>query len=171
MWNRTKAAFSLVEVVIAVGIFTAALIPVLYFALSSNRGAYSLNKHMMAGQIAASVIDRYLGLPYDEARRQILATTGPQPVVGAAGAAGEAGALVPGDGAGARALVEADLPRLFRSFRYEVGLEDGDGDEEGRLFTIVVRVSWLMLEEDERTREHLLLRAIKHHEQPPPPAP
>lgn len=59
-----NSGLSMIELLIGVTIFGLAMLPLMWLGTTQTRGAYSIGKHMMAGQIAASFLDRIHALPY-----------------------------------------------------------------------------------------------------------
>lgn len=61
-----KQAFSLVELLIGILIFSLAVLPLVWVGQKQTSSAFSAGKHMMAGQIAASFMDNMLKRPFEE---------------------------------------------------------------------------------------------------------
>ena len=56
----------MIELLVAVTIFGLAMVPLMWMGGQQSRGVYSVGKHMMAGQVAASILDRILSNSYEE---------------------------------------------------------------------------------------------------------
>lgn len=62
----TKKAFSMIEILFAICIFTLMVLPMLFLASSQNRNAYSVTKHLIANQIASTFLDEIMAKTYNE---------------------------------------------------------------------------------------------------------
>lgn len=174
--RRGRAGMSLMEVLISVVVVGLALVPFLTMTFSTSKQIASVGRHLVAAQVARSVMDRLLDLPHDECRREAEALMaagemaveadpewGPSlaatvaPSGGAAGGAGAADAPVGGIDEGARA-------RLFQDMRYAVQvLPAPTPAEQGRLFLLEVTVTWT----PDRTgsvRQFYRIKTIKYQE-------
>ncbi len=161
---------SLMEVLISVVVVGLALIPFLTMTFSTSRQIASVGRHLVAAQVARSVMDRLLDLPHDECRREAEALM----------AAGEmaveadpewgpslAATAEPAGGAGggpAGAIDEGARTRLFQDMRYAVQvLPAPTPEEQARLFLLEVTVSWT----PDRTgsvRQTYRIKTIKYQE-------
>lgn len=139
---RLRSGLTLIEVMIGVMILTFGMLPLLNLSSTTTRTAYAGTRHLLAGQIAASVLDRLSGLRFDACRAAATALAGSRSVLGdpelvsvlEAGDIGSTGAKTIGD----------DLKRQLRSFEFGVVLEEPRAaSEKGQLFTMVVSVTWL----------------------------
>ena len=65
--NQKKRAITLIEILIAVTILGIGIIPVMTLMLSSRSDAQTLQYHMMAGELAASTLDKIMALEYRQA--------------------------------------------------------------------------------------------------------
>ena len=48
----------MIELLLGIGIFALAILPLIWLGDNQNKNAYSVGKHMMAGQLATSFLDR-----------------------------------------------------------------------------------------------------------------
>ncbi|HOY67857.1 MAG TPA: prepilin-type N-terminal cleavage/methylation domain-containing protein [Candidatus Ozemobacteraceae bacterium] len=154
---------SMIEILVGLVIFSLAMVPLLSFSFTTTRGTHSVGKHMMAGQLAASLMDRLLARPYDEAlvqakelaaKRWMDALDDPLLV-----SMLDHSAL-----AAHRSDIEQDLRKSFRFFQTNVAVKEGSGDEAGRMFLLTVEVSWRIDDGSEKSRQSLDLKAIKYRE-------
>lgn len=146
----------MLELLMGVVIFTFAMLPLISMGISTNRGAYSVGKHMMAGQLAASLMDRILALPYDEALKRTKS--------GSSGKILDDSLLVDILKQGAIAgspRVKTDLDRSFTNFTYDIA---ASAEEKSETFEISIKISWRVDEGKEDTRQFMVLRALKFKE-------
>lgn len=163
-----RPGLGMIEILIAITVFSLGMLPILALTTGTSRLAWSESKHLVAGQLAAGLLDRLLALPFATCRDQALALALPRGVLADPGLASVARGLgtaaTPGGGAGDD---EADLTRLLRSFTVEVGLDEpGEAAERDQLFTVAVTVSWLVDESHAESRQRFTLAGIKYLEHP-----
>lgn len=139
MTNR-RCGLSMIELLVGVTIFGLAMMPIMWLGTSQTRGAYSVGKHMMASQVAASFIDSLLGLPYKKCREKIETLKGQ----GRTGVlenqdlqATLQGVTDPG--------IHADMETSFRFFQYEFNYEE---DEPARILRLNIEVFYRINEGD-----------------------
>jgi len=151
-----RRGWSMLELLVGIVIFSFAMLPLLSLGISTSRGAYSVGKHMMAGQIASSMMDRLLGLSYEDCQKEIKSKASgnvmddpmlvdilKQPAL-----SGSSG-------------VKTDLDRSFTNFKYELS---SSKEEDTRVFEITVKVSWRVDEGKEDSRQFMILRSLKFKE-------
>ena len=150
-----RHGWSLLELLVGIVIFTFAMLPLLSLGMSTSRGAYSVGKHMMAGQIASSLMDRLLGLSYEDCLKEIKSKVAgnvmDDPLL----------ADILKQPAMSGASVKNDLDRSFKNFKYELS---SSKEEESRVFEITVKVSWRVDEGKEDSRQFMILRSLKFRE-------
>lgn len=130
----------MLELLLGIMIFSLAMLPMLSLSTSSTRGAFSVSKHMMAAQIAQSLLDRFLGLTYDECLKAVAdAGKGKNPV---------------GDDLKLQQVLQdttldanrqnmlADFERAFAGFTWSVGSVEGDGADKGQVVLVRVEVNY-----------------------------
>ncbi len=76
------------ELLVGICLFSLAILPLIWLSTSQTKGAYSVGKHMMAGQLAASYLDNMLKLPFDECLKKIKSLKGKKEKVVKDGALG-----------------------------------------------------------------------------------
>lgn len=140
--RSVRSGLTLIEVMIGAMILTFGMLPLLNLSSTTTRTAYAGTRHLLAGQIAASVLDRLSALRFEACRAAATALSGPRSVLAdpelvSVLEAGDFGST------GARTIGE-DLKRQLRSFEFGVVLEEPRAvGEKGQLFTVVVSVTWL----------------------------
>lgn len=147
----------MIELLIGIVIFSLAMLPLLSLAMSSSRGAYSVGKHMMAGQIAQSLVDRFVNLPFDESQIKVSETS----------KLGKINLLEDDDLKSALTTIgnEAiswDLNRQFKNFTYEVIMREPSGEDKGKMFLVAVKVGWRVDEGKESSRQFMTISSIKY---------
>ncbi|MBI3037816.1 prepilin-type N-terminal cleavage/methylation domain-containing protein [bacterium] len=140
-----RLAFSMIELLIGIVIFSLAMLPLLSLAMSSSRGAYSVGKHMMAGQIAqesqikvseTSKLGK-INLLEDDDLKSALTTIGNE-------------------------AISWDLNRQFKNFTYEVIMREPSGEDKGKMFLVAVKVGWRVDEGKESSRQFMTISSIKY---------
>ena len=154
---------SMFEILFGFVLFSFAMLPLLMFGQRSSRGAYSVGKHMMAGQIAAGLMDRCLALPYKDCLKTVEAFE-KQGLTKVVDAPFIMDVIQHADLVATKKKIEEDLKRSFRSFKFTVSKVDGKGTEKGEVFRINVEVSWLINDSSEDTRHSIFLQALKFKE-------
>ncbi len=146
----------MLELLVGIVIFSFAMLPLLSLGISTSRGAYSVGKHMMAGQIASTLMDRLLGMPYADCLKEIKDK--------AAGNVMDDPLLtdvLKQPGLSGSDAVKNDLDRSFKHFKYELS---SSREEDSRIFEITVKVSWRVDEGKEESRQFMILRSLKFKE-------
>lgn len=151
-----RHGWSMLELLVGIVIFSFAMLPLLSLGISTSRGAYSVGKHMMAGQIASTLMDRLLGLSYEDCQKEIKGK--------ASGSVMDDPLLVDvlkQPALSGSAAVKNDLDRSFKFFKYELS---SSKEEDARVFEITVKVSWRVDEGKEESRQYMVLRSLKFKE-------
>jgi len=151
---------TLIEVMIGVMILTFGMLPILNLTSTTTRTAYSGTKHLMAGEIAASVLDRLSALSFEKCRAAALALKGSKKVLADSELTS---VLEAGDfgSTGARTIGE-DLKRQLRSFEFDVTIEEPrTAAEKDQMFTILVCVTWQDDEKERSSNRRYELGAVK----------
>ncbi len=158
---RRCDGFSMLELLLGVVIFSFAMLPMLSLSMSSSRGAFSVGKHMMATQIAQSLLDRYLAMKFDEAHNLLKGGPVRQEVVKDPALLEilELPAI-----ATAKTGIHDDFLRAFRNFKYEVLMTDGSGADAGQAFLVRVKVEWLVEEGTTKTQQFMSVAGIKYRD-------
>ncbi|NLI76803.1 MAG: hypothetical protein GX442_10225 [Candidatus Riflebacteria bacterium] len=168
---------SLMEVLISVVVVGLALVPFLTMTFSTSKQIASVGRHLVAAQVARSVMDRLLDLPHDECRREAEALMaagemaveadpewGPSLAATVAPAGGAAAGGAAAGGGGSAGIDEGARTRLFQDMRYAVQvLSAPTPEEQTRLFLLEVTVSWT----PDRTgsvRQSYRIKTIKYQE-------
>lgn len=167
MSKRISAGLTLLELLLGVIIFSLAMLPLLSLTQSSTEGAYSISKHLIAGQICSNILDRILTMPFEKglsecetiAGKEFDLLTKPNLILD-----DKTGPLISG-----LAAPDAKTPSFANSlnknletFKYSVGIEKSQvSAEENEEFLVIVVVKWM---EDPKTERTLSRRAIKFKE-------
>lgn len=157
--RRGVSGLSMIEITIAVMVFAAAMIPVIMLTTTTTRRTFSMEKHLVAGQFAAGVLDRLLAMGFAECRQAIAKESYPRKVLD------DPLMKVPG-GAGKGGGFSESLAKTFKEFQYEVKVTDpSKADEKDQMFTITVFVDWPADPGSKVTRQ-FSLNGVKFHENP-----
>jgi hypothetical protein len=158
--QRHRHGFSVLELLLGVVIFSFAMIPMLSLSMSSTRGAFSITKHMMGTQIAQSLLDRYMAMPFDQARTTL--TTG---VKGEVVKDPELLKILEMPAiASAKSKIHDDFLRAFKGFVYEAGISDGTGPDAGQAYLVRVKVAWALDEAPSRMDQQMTVAAIRYRD-------
>jgi prepilin-type N-terminal cleavage/methylation domain-containing protein len=149
-----RKGLSMIELLIGIVIFGLAMVPLMHMGTTQTRGAYSIGKHMMAGQVAAGFLDSLLGLPYKECVEKVkeLSDKGKVPVLDEENLQKNLQAV--NDPA-----VEKDMKTSFRHFKFKF---DHSVDESNLILRIDIEVFYRVDEGNEDTEQSLRLSALKH---------
>ena len=157
--NKRKFAgrgMSMIELLVGVTIFGLAMLPLTWMGTTQTRGAYSVGKHMMAGQLAASFIDSLLGLPYktclekidkllDRGKIRVLDDEELQKTLETITDAG----------------IQKDMQTSFRYFRCQYGYTH---TESKRILRLDLEVFYRVEESDEKSEQSVKLSVLKFGE-------
>ncbi|HNV70708.1 MAG TPA: hypothetical protein PKO06_13490 [Candidatus Ozemobacteraceae bacterium] len=156
----------MIEVLIAVVVLATAMGPILFLTMRTTSQAYSTTKHLIAGQFAASLMDWLLvENSYEQCKKMIDQSGGKQfrilddPLF--QDALFIKPAMAATTGGQDKQDMEEDLGRVLKSFHYEVSQKAGTDD---KMVLVTVKVSWLMNEDQEASRQFLTRKAIKFRE-------
>ncbi len=159
-----RRGMTMLELLVGLVIFSFAILPILSFGTTTTRTTYITGKHLMAGQIASSLLDRLMAMPYEEALAEAerLRGLGNAKVLEDPWLANilEHQALAAG-----RRVLEDDLAKSFRFFEFKVGIDkDTTAGAADRMFLLTVFVSWRVEEGDEKSRTALILQGVKFND-------
>ena len=146
----------MIELLIGVTIFGLAMLPLMWLGSTQTRGAYSIGKHMMAGQIAASFIDNLLSLPYKGCHERVkeLAARGKIKVLDDEDLQKTLQAV--GDES-----IQNDMETSFRHFRYQFGFSI---DEAAKILRLDLEVFYRVDEGDPKSEQSVKLSVLKYGE-------
>lgn len=149
-----KKGLSMIELLVGVVIFGLAMVPLMWMGTTQTRGAYSIGKHMMAGQVAASFLDSLLGLPYEECFEKVkkLSSQGKLKVLDAEDLQQTLKAI-------ADASIEKDMETSFRFFKYKF---DYSVNEESMIIRLDIEVFYRVDEGSEDSEQSVKLSVLKH---------
>ncbi|MBF0543611.1 MAG: hypothetical protein HQM08_04220 [Candidatus Riflebacteria bacterium] len=156
----SREAMTMLELLLGIVIFSFAMLPLLWMGASTGKAAYSVGKHMMAGQIAAGQIDRLLSLPYEDCKKKIEETPGEKSVMDDPLFT----QILSHPTFSASNEMRNDLEKSFKNFKFEWSKKEASGQEQGTMFEIAVKISWLVDEGDLNSRQSIVLRTIKYKE-------
>ncbi len=161
--RRKRGGMSMIEILVGLVIFSLAMIPLLSFGFTTTRGTHSVGKHMMAGQLAASLMDRLLAKPYDEslANAKALASKGWSDALSDSLLVS---ILDHASLAAKKSEIERDLRKSFRFFQTRVIVKNASGNDADRMFLLTVEVSWRVDDGSESSRQSIDLKAVKYRE-------
>lgn len=154
MHRKKRKALSMIELLVGVVIFGLAMLPLMWMSSTQTRGAYSVGKHMMAGQIAASFLDNLLALPYDQclAKAIELANKGKLRVLDNEDLKKTIQTL-------SNQSIEKDMEKSFKNFKY---LFTYDNDSNNMILRLNIEVFYLVDESSEKSEQSLQLSVLKH---------
>jgi len=155
---------TMIELLVGLVVFSFAILPILNFTSTTTRSTYITGKHLMAGKLASSILDRLLSLPFQESF-----------VEGKKLATGQAIKAMDDESltkllesqplAEGLKVLQDDLEKSFRFFEYKVSLETDPPDSNPeKMFLISVMVTWRIEEGDERSRQGMILECVKYNE-------
>lgn len=149
-----RSGLSMIELMVGVVIFGLAMVPLMWMGTTQTRGAYSIGKHMMAGQVAASFLDSLLGYPYEECLIKVrqLKSKGKLKVLDDEDLKKTLQAV-------SDASVEKDMETSFRNFKYEF---DYSVDEALMILRLDIEVFYRVDESSEKSEQSLRLSVLKH---------
>jgi len=151
---------SLIEILVGVFIFAAAMLPLLFLGTSTTQNVYSTSKHLMAGQVAASIMDYLLGLEFEPGQTLIDEYKGKETkVLDEDNPIGKVLAIK--ESAGTNQKLNADLSREFQNFKFTVK-QTPAADTKLEMYAIQVSVTYQNREGDEKSRQSLDLHALKY---------
>lgn len=146
---------SMIELMVGVTIFGLAMLPLMWMGTTQTRGAYSVGKHMMAGQISASFLDSLLGLPYKECLEKVkkLAAKGRMRVLDDEDLQKTLAAVDDS--------IKKDMETSFRHFRYQFGYTENTAE---RILRLDLEVFYRVEESDQKTEQSVKLSVLKFGE-------
>ncbi|GAB4266949.1 MAG: hypothetical protein Kow0029_01060 [Candidatus Rifleibacteriota bacterium] len=153
-FDSYRNGLSMIELLIGVIIFGLAMVPLMWLGTTQTRGAYSVGKHMMAGQVAASFLDSLLGLPFEECLKEVkrLKSRGKMRVLDDENLRKTLQAV-------SDPSVEKDMEVSFRNFKYKF---DYSFDEDNMILRLDIEVFYRVDESTEKSEQSLRLSVLKH---------
>lgn len=144
----------MIELLIGVVIFGLAMVPLMWMGTTQTRGAYSVGKHMMAGQIAASFLDSLLGLPFDECLDEVdkLSKGGKMRVLDNEDLKETLQAV-------SDQSIEKDMQTSFKNFKYKFEYAH---DTNNMILRLDIEVFYRVDEGVEKSEQSLRLSVLKH---------
>jgi hypothetical protein len=130
------------------------MVPLMWLGTSQTRGAYSIGKHMMAGQIAASFLDSLLGLPFDDCVEKVKELKSQDKIKVL-----EDENLKKTLQAVADDSVKNDMESSFRNFNYKF---DYSLDEDNRILRLDIEVFYRVNEGNPDSEQSTKLSVLKH---------
>lgn len=154
MTDQTRKGMSMLELLIGVTIFGLAMLPLMWLGTSQTRGTYSIGKHMVAGQIAASFIDSVLSLPFEDCLEKVkkLSDRGKLRVLDDEDLQKTLQAV--GD-----AAIQSDMETSFRNFKY---LFSYTYDQNARIIRLDLEVFYRVEEGSPKSEQSVKLSVLKH---------
>ncbi len=164
-----RNAFSMIEVLVGICIFSLAILPLIWLSSNQTKGAHSAGKHMMAGQLAASFMDNLLKRPYEELlelkgtfnnKRNYLSVIDEPPVDSLFNLPKMIESI---NNSGDEELKSAEdnIKTSFRYFKYMIYL---DCDTANKIILITVDVQYRVVEGDSNSTQSVSLSALKFGE-------
>lgn len=144
----------MIELLIGVVIFGLAMVPLMWMGTTQTRGAYSVGKHMMAGQIAASFLDSLLGLPFDQCLDEVdkLSKGGKMRVLDNEDLKETLQAV-------SDQSIEKDMQTSFKNFKYKF---EYSHDANNMILRLDIEVFYRVDEGVEKSEQSLRLSVLKH---------
>lgn len=151
---KNRKAFSMIELLMGICIFGLAILPIIWLSTSQTKTAYSVGKHMMAGQLATTFLDEKLKLPFEDCRNEVKAVSGKFFKVL--------------DSENLREMISDldsetainDIEVSFKYFRYRFTHDDSQA-ESHKIFRVNIEVFYHVSEGDPRSEQSLKLSALK----------
>ncbi|MBI3039024.1 prepilin-type N-terminal cleavage/methylation domain-containing protein [bacterium] len=166
--GRKNLGFTMIEILVAVAIFSFGMVPLLGLGQKSTQGAFSMSKHFLAGQACTSILETLLQMPYDEAKDRILLFSKDEKKlldpesINLFINSELSEALEKGNKFGLE-YSKDDLEKAFYTFTYSIKLDE---DEPAGLFLITVEVKWFDVPNKKETQRSLIRQAIKFNGRP-----
>ena len=139
----------MLELTVGITIFALAMLPLIWLSTSQTKGAYSVGKHMMAGQIATSFLDKMLKLPFDKCYEEVKSNTGRKKVLRNP----EIEQMIQDMN---DESITNDMEASFRNFEYKFEYDDSCIDEK------ILRVNIEVFYRVVKTEQSVKLSALKH---------
>ena len=175
---KFNCGFSMLELLVGVVFFAIVIIPLMDVGTKQASQTHSVGKHVIASQIASSILDRMLNLPFESCRKEI--ESFPQNPVKVLDNPAVLGNVFGGDSEefkkvgnnpGEKAQVffkyklENALFRVLQFFQYKLEkVESPRAEDRLKMFGVKVEVSWRVNEGMEDSRQNLVFDAIKFNE-------
>lgn len=144
----------MVELLLGIGIFGLAILPLIWLSSNQTKGAYSVGKHMMAGQIATSFLDEKLKLPFDECYKEMKSLKGKKAKV-----LDNEQLMTMVQGLESETATN-DMETSFRNFYYTFTYDDSDAASE-KILRVNIEVFYRVVENDSKTEQSVKLSALK----------
>lgn len=159
-----KKAFTMIELLVGLCIFALAILPLVWLGSRQTSNAYSVGKHMMAGQLAASYMDNLLKRAYEDLPEISLEDEKvldfpPDKIDKAFDLKEMINKLEESSDEGIRSAVE-NMNSSFRYFKCSISIKKTDN----KIAIINVIVSYRVDEGKEGTEQSVSLTALKHGE-------
>jgi hypothetical protein len=174
-----RTGTSLIEVLIGIVIFAVAMVPLLSLSQSATRDTYSMAKHLIASQLAASIMDRALTFPFSrlndmkkapaandevdvESEMTAVAPVGTEVKFLSHQALLEMLKNMPTATEPQKGMnIQQGVSKAFQGFKYRVEFSD----QTDEVVTVKVTVSWPQREGDPASKRLVLSRfALKYRE-------
>jgi len=149
----SHTGFSVLEILIGVLILGLAIIPIFGISSSSTRSAFLVGRHMMATQIAQSLLEWFIAQSYQDARQEAQTL---------------AGQVIPvTEDLVFRHILQAATPesrdqalgefrRTFRQMQYTVEHEERDEPQQGKVLLLKVTLYYRLAEDQSNTRRFMI---------------
>ena len=157
MFWKNRKAFSMLELLMGIVIFGLAILPIIWLSSTQTKGAYSVGKHMMAGQIATSLLDEKLKLGFDECVEEVGKLNSQRKEV-----LNENSYLREIVGRLNNETAEKDIEVSFKNFHYQFSCDKSEVDK--KIFRVNIEVFYRVVEGDPKSERSIKLSAIKFGE-------
>lgn len=154
MNRRNRKAFSMVELLLGIGIFGLAILPLIWLGHNQTKGAYSVGKHMMAGQIATSFLDEKLKLSFEDCLKEMKSLKGKKEKI-----LDNEHLMEMVQGLDSETATN-DMETSFRNFYYSFTYDYSDASSE-KILRVNIEVFYRVVENDKKTEQSVKLSALK----------
>lgn len=151
--NRKKA-MSMLELIVGICIFGLAMLPLIWLSTNQTKGAYSVGKHMMAGQLATSFLDELLILPFEDCVKEAKKLNGKKQKVLTNQHLTDMITNMENDSA------TNDMEASFRNFYYTFTCDASKADSD-KILRLNIEVFYRVVEGDAKTEQSVTLSVLK----------
>lgn len=176
--RRRARGLSLLEVLLGVVIFGIAMLPVLSLSQSSAKETYSMAKHIIASQVANSIMDRLIAIPFSEITKYEKSTV---PLQESGSSPGGDNLLdhqtfqemiegFPADTSSVKKTeilmpMKDGISKAFKTFTYSVKLTKSTySQEQDQMILVEVTVSWNLEDSGKGSKKELTRWCVKYND-------
>lgn len=156
----SKKAFTLAEILVAICAFAVMALPMLFSTSNQNKNAYSVTKHLIASQIAATLMDKFMSKSYSDLIKEYnISQTydSGEIALSSAGADDIIKKIIDSSDE----AIKKELNKDLKTFKYKIYCENFKNNNKKRLY-VRVKVSYSPLNNKEDNKTSIILEGLKH---------